>query len=97
MSYKVRLADQVQLELETSDVLTPQVMVEKYNGARFTGVRKPSSERIIDKEVCPTDPDTSPMQSSGGGSAVMGYSDHYIVDGGKSRNILWSVEKGSRK
>jgi hypothetical protein len=63
-------------------------MVEKYDGARLTGVRKPSYERITDKEVCPTDPDASPMHPSGGGSAVMGYSDHYIVDGGKSRIIL---------
>ena len=50
----------------------------------MTGVRKPSYERITDKEVCPTDPDASPMHLSGGGRAVMGYSDHYIVDGGKS-------------
>ena len=28
------------------------------------------------------------MQSSGGGSAVLGYRDHYVVDGGKARNIL---------
>jgi hypothetical protein len=54
----------------------------------MTGVRKPSYERLADREVCPTDPDASPMQPSGGGSAVLGYSDHYIVDGGKQRIIL---------
>ncbi len=28
------------------------------------------------------------MQSSGGGSAILGYRDHYVVDGGKARIIL---------
>lgn len=36
----------------------------------------------------PTDIDASPMQPSGGGSTLMGYSDHYMVDGGKQRIIL---------
>ena len=28
------------------------------------------------------------MRSQGGGSAVLGYRDHYLVDGGKARIIL---------
>ena len=31
------------------------------------------------------------MRPSGGGSAVMGYSDHYVVDGGKQRIILQAL------
>jgi len=63
-------------------------LVTKYNGARLTGVRKPASERLTDQQVCPTDPDAAPMKPSGGGAAVMGYSDHYVVDGGQHRIIL---------
>lgn len=63
-------------------------MVEKYNGERLTGTRKPSYKRITDEKVSLTDPDAAPMQAQGGGSAVLGYRDHYIVDGGKSRIIL---------
>ena len=72
-------------------MLTPQELVEKYDGSRLTGVRKPTYERITDREVCPTDPDAAPMQPSGGGSSVMGYRDHYIVDGGKQRVILHAL------
>ena len=35
-----------------------------------------------------TDPDAAPMRRQGGGSAVLGYRDHYVVDGGKARIIL---------
>jgi transposase len=80
--------EEVDLEQEDTRVLTPKELVEKYDGARISGVRKPSYERITDREICPTDPDASPMQPSGGGRSVMGYSDHYIVDGGKQRIIL---------
>jgi transposase len=63
-------------------------LVEKYNGERFTGLRKPSYKRITDEKVSLTDPDAAPMRAQGGGSAVLGYRDHYIVDGGKARIIL---------
>ena len=63
-------------------------LVAKYKGKRITGVRKPHYRRITDDQVSPTDPDAAPMQSSGGGSAVLGYRDHYVVDGGKARIIL---------
>ena len=76
---------------EIASVLTPQELVEKYDGSRLTGIRKPTYERITDREVCPTDPDASPMQPCGGGSSVMGYRDHYIVDGGKQRIILHAL------
>jgi len=65
-----------------------QGLVEKYNGERFSGTRKPSYKRITDEKVSLTDPDAAPMRAQGGGSAVLGYRDHYIVDGGKSRIIL---------
>jgi hypothetical protein len=42
----------------------------------------------VDGRVSPIDPDAAPMQPSGGGSAVLGYRDHYVVDGGKARVIL---------
>jgi len=83
--------DQPDPEQEGATVLTPKELVEKYDGSRMTGVRKPSYERLTDQEVCPTDPDASPMQPSGGGSTVMGYYDHYIVDGGKKRIILHAL------
>jgi hypothetical protein len=41
-----------------------------------------------DEKVSLTDPDAAPMRAQGGGSAVLGYRDHYIVDGGKARIIL---------
>jgi transposase len=62
--------------------------VDKYNGQRLTSVRKPYYKRISDEKVSPTDPDATPMKPSGGGSAVLGYRNHYCVDGGKARIIL---------
>jgi transposase len=63
-------------------------LIEKYNGRRFPGIRKPHCQRFADDRVSPIDPDASPMQPSRGGSAVLGYRDHYVVDGGKARVIL---------
>lgn len=63
-------------------------LVAKYNGERLNGIRKPHYQRITDDQVCPVDPDAAPMHPSGGGSAVLGYCDHYVVDGGKARIIL---------
>ena len=63
-------------------------LVAKYNGERLSGIRKPHYQRITDDQVCPVDPDAAPMHPSGGGSAVLGYCDHYVVDGGKARIIL---------
>src|SRR5258706_5877072 len=63
-------------------------LVAKYNGKRLHGIRKPHYQRITDDKVSPLDPDAAPMQPSGGGSAVLGYRDHYVVDGGKARIIL---------
>jgi hypothetical protein len=65
-----------------------QELVEKYNGERLTGTRKPTYIRITDEKISLTDLDAAPMRVQGGGSAVLGYRDHYIVDGGKSRIIL---------
>ena len=63
-------------------------LVAKYNGERINGIRKPHYQRTTDDRVSPIDPDAAPMQPSGGGSAVLGYRDHYVVDGGKARIIL---------
>ena len=63
-------------------------LVAKYNGKRLNGIRKPHYQRVTDDQVSPIDPDAAPMQPLGGGSAVLGYRDHYVVDGGKARIIL---------
>lgn len=62
--------------------------VEKYSGARLRGVRQNSYQRTTDFRVSPTDPDAAPMKSANNASAVLGYHDHYVVDGGKARIIL---------
>lgn len=63
-------------------------LVAKYNGKRINGIRKPHYQRITDDRISPIDPDAAPMQSSTGGNAMLGYRDHYVVDGGKARVIL---------
>jgi transposase len=63
-------------------------LVAKYNGKRINGIRKPHYQRITDNQISPVDPDATPMQSSTGGNAMLGYRDHYVVDGGKARIIL---------
>ncbi len=78
------LTSEPEAGLESRMPLTAYELVAKYNGTRLTGVHTPSYVRLADQEVCPTDPDASPMHPSGGGSAVMGYSDHYVVDGGNN-------------
>ena len=63
-------------------------LVVKYNGERITGSRKVYYRRVADEKISPTDPDATPMMPSKGGTAVLGYRDHYVVDGGKARIIL---------
>ena len=53
-------------------------LIEKYNGRRFPGIRKPHYHRSADDRVSRVDPDASPMQPSRGGSTVLGYRDHYV-------------------
>jgi hypothetical protein len=67
---------------------TLAALVEKYDGEKISGNRKSSYQRLADEKVSPVDTDASPMRPSGGGSAVLGYHDHYVVDGGKARIIL---------
>ena len=75
----------------SDSVSPPGEMVSKYNGERITGVRKPSYQRIADELASLTDPDAAPMRPSSGGRAVLGYRDHYVVDGGKARIILTAL------
>src|SRR5215218_5181916 len=42
--------------------------------------------RTTDFRVSPTDPDATPMRTGSG--TILGYHDHYVVDGGKQRIIL---------
>lgn len=67
---------------------TPRGFVEKYSGERLSGVRQNSYQRKADAQISPTDPDATPMKSSAGAAAKLGYHDHYVVDGGKARIIL---------
>ena len=63
-------------------------VINKFDGKRITGIRKPTYQRLTDRQISPTDPHASPMSFPGRGSSVLGYRDHYVVDGGKSRIIL---------
>jgi transposase len=45
-------------------------------------------ERTSDSMVSRTDPDATPMRRFVGDRTVLGYHDHYVVDGGKARIIL---------
>jgi transposase len=49
--------------------------------------RSPSYERVSARMVSRTDPDATPMKLSTG-QTVLGYQDHYLVDGGRARIIL---------
>ena len=75
-------------ELFEEDLSPFSRLVAKYNGRRINGLRKPHYQRITDDRISPIDPDATPMQSSTGGNAMLGYRDHYTVDGGKARIIL---------
>lgn len=81
-------AEQHLNELFEEDPYPFSRLVAKYNGRRINGIRKPHYQRITDDRISPTDPDATPMQSSKGGGALLGYRDHYTVDGGKARIIL---------
>jgi transposase len=81
-------AEQHLNELFEEDLSPFGRLVAKYNGKRINGIRKPHYQRITDDQVSPIDPDATPMQSSTGGNAMLGYRDHYVVDGGKARIIL---------
>jgi transposase len=81
-------AEQYLNELFEEDPSPFSRLVAKYNGKRINGIRKPHYQRITDDRISPIDPDATPIQSSTGGNAMLGYRDHYTVDGGKARIIL---------
>jgi hypothetical protein len=62
-------------------------MAAKYKGKRLNGIRKPHYHRITDDQVSPIDPDSAPMQLSGGAGSLE-YHDQYVVDGGNVPIIL---------
>ena len=47
--------------------------------------------RTSDDWESTTDPNAAPMRSGAGGLAVLGFQDHYVVDGGKARIILQAL------
>ena len=63
-------------------------LIDKFDGKRITGIRKPTYRIVTDQQISPTDPHATPMPFPGRGSSVLGYQDHYVVDGGKARIIL---------
>ena len=63
-------------------------VINKFDGKRITGIRKLTCQRVTDQQINPTDPHASPMPFPGRVSSVLGYRDHYVVDGGKARIIL---------
>ncbi len=67
---------------------TPRGFEEKYSGERIPTHRHHWYERLTDAQVSTTDPDATPMKGSNSDKAVLGYHDHYVVDGGKARIIL---------
>lgn len=69
-----------------SDSLALRSLVDKYNGARFTGRRQRTYQRTADSMISLTDPDATP--TSRREKARLGYHTHYVVDGGKARIIL---------
>jgi len=79
--------DHIEEQDEITGISSQFEMIAKFNGERLPSHRKPTYQRIADKQVSPVDPDASPMHQSGGGKAVLGYHDHYVVDGGKARII----------
>jgi transposase len=67
----------------------PRGFVHKYDGTRILSrSSKYWYQRTTDSLVSPTDPDATPMKHANGDKANLGYHDHYVVDGGKSRIIL---------
>jgi len=62
--------------------------VDKYDGTRIMSRSSHWYKRTSDARVSPTDPDATPMKRFTGDAAVLGYHNHYVVDGGKARIIL---------
>jgi hypothetical protein len=81
-------ADEISAQGEPGTASAPRGFVEKYDGTRITGHRKPWYERTTDTQVSLTDPDATPMKRFIGDRARLGYHTHYVVDGGKARIIL---------
>lgn len=47
--------------------------------------------RVSAQRVSTTDPDAMPVRTVASGRAVLGYHDHYVVDGGRARVILQAL------
>jgi len=67
----------------------PRGFERKYDGRRILSrSSKYWYHRRADSWISPSDPDATPMSRFTGDRAVLGYHDHYVVDGGKARIIL---------
>ena len=75
-------------ERDNADIATSRGLVEKYSKASPHGKGGTWYQRTADIRSSPTDPDATPMKRFNGDRTVMGYHDHYVVDGGKARIIL---------
>ena len=71
------------------DTMTEPTRWDLLEACRLDPRRPPSGpyRRISDRKVSQTDPDAAAMQLRDG-RTVLGYQDHYLVDGGKARIIL---------
>ncbi len=72
-------------DLPTSELSTG--LVEKYSRQRILDSRTQTTQvRQADTQVCPTDPDATPLYRQPGHSR-RGYHVHYVADGGSSRSF----------
>jgi len=66
-------------------------VVNTFDGKRISGIRKPTYQRVTDRQISPIDPLASPMPFPGRDSPVLGNRDHCVVDGSKARSIMCAL------
>jgi transposase len=77
------------VEQLTNDTTAKPARWDVLETCRLDPQRPPSGpyRRISDRKISRTDPDAAAMQRRDG-RTVLGYQDHYLVDGGKARIVL---------
>jgi transposase len=75
-------------EHQPNSVSSPRSFVAIYSKAAPHGKPGTWYQRTSDNRLSLTDPDATPMKRFNGDRPVLGYHDHYVVDGGKARIIL---------